>query len=62
MEQFTLKSVDSELVVRNGQLVEIIGQITEPNEEFDAEVLPMTLIRFADGFETAVWQYELRQA
>lgn len=62
MEQVVLKSVDSELVSRNGRPVEIVGQITEPNDEFDAEVLPMTRIRFADGFETAVWQDELRQA
>lgn len=61
VEQVVLKSVDSELVDRNGQLVEILGQITEPNEEFDAEVLPMMRIRFADGFETVVWPDELRQ-
>lgn len=56
---FTLKTSDSELIDRNGQEVEVVREIVNPEAGFDAEVLPMTLIRFADGTETAVLQDEL---
>lgn len=59
MEQFKLKTTDSDLVSRNGQQVVVIGHITEPDDKFDAEVLPMVKIQFEDGFETAVWPDEL---
>jgi hypothetical protein len=54
-----LHTHDSELKERNGQTVEIIGHITEPSEEFDAEVLPMVRVRFADGQENVLWPDEL---
>lgn len=59
MSGFTLKTNDSELAGRNGQTVEVVREITEPEAGYDADVLPMTLIRFADGGEIAVWQDEL---
>lgn len=62
MEELKFKSNDSELFSRNGQRITVVGHITEPDDEFDAEVLPMVRIRFTDGFETAVWPDELTAA
>lgn len=60
MEQFILKTIGSDLVTRNGQQVVVVAHITEPDEKFDAEVLPMVKVQFPDGFQTAVWQDELQ--
>lgn len=59
MAVLTLRTTDSQLLDRNATPVEVIGHITEPNDEYDAEVLPMVKVRFEDGFETAVWSDEL---
>jgi hypothetical protein len=52
-------TTDSTLAPRNGQTVVVVRLITEPDEDFDAEVLPMTVVRFPDGFEVACWDDEL---
>lgn len=53
------QTTDSDLARRNGQAVEVVGAITEPDAYHDEEVLPMYLVRFPDGFETEVWDDEL---
>lgn len=54
-------SVDSNLVHRNAQKVQVIREITDPEEGFDAEVLPMLEIKFGDGYVTQCWPDELRE-
>jgi hypothetical protein len=58
-ERHQFKSTDSNLKHRNGQWVTVTEHITEASEEFDAEVLPMMRVRFADGYVTEVWPDEL---
>lgn len=56
---YRLKTTDSNLKHRNDQKVRIVREITEPEEGFDAEVLPMLQVRFGDGYQTEVWPDEL---
>lgn len=58
-KKYQFKSVDSNLVHRNGQFVRITEHITEPGKGFDAEVLPMMRVRFGDGYVTECWPDEL---
>jgi hypothetical protein len=44
---------------RIGQRFEIVRKITEPDENFDEESLPMYRIRFEDGFETDAFPVEV---
>lgn len=59
METHIFKTTDSTLKHRNGQKTRIVRHITEPEDGFDAEVLPMVEVRFGDGFQTEVWPDEL---
>lgn len=43
----------------NGKHFFIIGFIDEPDENHDAESLPMFRIRFEDGEEIEAWPYEV---
>lgn len=43
---------------RNGQTFVVVRKISEPDEEHDAESLPMYRIRFNDGFEIDAFQNE----
>lgn len=53
---------------RIGQRFTVIRKITRRNmtqadrAEYDAEVLPMYKIRFADGHETSAWPEEVEAA
>jgi hypothetical protein len=58
-EKYTFKTVDSSLTHRNGQRATILRTITEPEEGFDAEVLPMHRIQFEDGATAYCWTDEL---
>jgi hypothetical protein len=58
---YTFKTDQSTLTHRNGQVVTIVEHITEPSQGFDAEVLPMMRIRFADGYVTECWPDELTE-
>lgn len=44
---------------RQGQEFELVRAITEPDASHDAEVLPMYVIRFADGEEIEAWPEEV---
>jgi hypothetical protein len=44
---------------REGQRFEVVRKITEPDENFDEESLPMYRIRFEDGFETDAFPSEV---
>ena len=44
---------------RNGHIFEIVREITKPDKEHDAEVLPMFLIRFEDGLQIEAWPEEI---
>lgn len=44
---------------RNGQEITVVREITEPEEGFDAEVLPMFEIRFPDRHRIACWPDEI---
>jgi hypothetical protein len=44
---------------RNGQSYTFVRSITEPDESHDTEVLPMHVIRFADGTEIEAWPEEV---
>jgi hypothetical protein len=46
---------------RNGQGFEFVRTISEPDSTHDAEVLPMYVIRFADGVEIEAWPEEVNQ-
>lgn len=61
MSHFRFFSVDSKLVHRNAQKVQIVGYITKPDEGFDEEVLPMMRVKFGDGYVTECWPDELRE-
>lgn len=54
-----LKTSDSELKIRNGQTLEIIRKIEEPDKTHDLEVLPMTVVKFKDGYQTELWDDEI---
>jgi hypothetical protein len=59
-EKFTFKTNDSTFKTLNGEVVTIVRTITEPEEGFDAEVLPMHRIRVeSTGQELDVWPDEL---
>lgn len=58
-KHYRFKTTDSDLKHRNAQKVRIVRHITEPEDGFDAEVLPMVEVRFGDGFQTEVWPDEL---
>lgn len=61
MKHYRLQTTDSNLKHRNAQKVRIVRHITEPEDGFDEEVLPMVEVRFGDGFQTEVWPDELRE-
>lgn len=44
---------------REGEAFEVRGVITLPDEEHDAEVLPMFLILFSDGTAIEAWPEEV---
>lgn len=44
---------------REGEEFTIVRKITEPDENHDAEVLPVYIIRFADGEEITAWPEEV---
>ncbi len=44
---------------RIGQPFTLVRTIDEPDETHDREVLPMYLIRFADGVEIEAWPEEV---
>lgn len=46
---------------REGQRFNVLAKITEPDEDHDAEVLPMYRIRFDDGFEIDAWPEEVER-
>jgi hypothetical protein len=48
-----------QLAAREGEPFEVIGIITEPDDDHDADVLPMYRIRFKDGFVTEAWPEEV---
>ena len=54
------RTTDSVYRCWNGQHCEIVRSIIEPDDDHDAEVLPMRVIRFDDGFELEVWDDELQ--
>lgn len=54
-------SKGKDLKHRDAQSVRIIREITDPEEGFDAEVLPMVEVQFGDGYVTEVWPDELRE-
>ncbi|QFG12772.1 hypothetical protein PBI_MIMI_298 [Arthrobacter phage Mimi] len=59
-EKYTFKTNDSTFKTLNGETVTIIRTITEPEEGFDAEVLPMHRVRVeSTGQEFEVWPDEL---
>jgi hypothetical protein len=58
-EKFTFKTVHSILTHRNGEKVSILRTITEPEDGFDAEVLPMHKVEFEDGATAYCWPDEL---
>ena len=43
----------------DGKPVEVIRTITEPEFGYDADVLPMHLVRFEDGLEMSIYPDEL---
>lgn len=45
---------------REGQPCEVLRWVTDPDADHDAEVLPMAVIRFADGVEIEAWPEEVR--
>lgn len=61
MAHYRFYSVDSNLTHRNAQKVQIVREITDPEEGFDAEVLPMVEVKFGDGYVTEVWPDELKE-
>lgn len=44
---------------RDGQRFEFVALVHEPDDEHDAEVLPMYRIRFDDGTEIEAWPEEV---
>jgi len=46
---------------RDGQWCEVLRVISEPDENHDAEALPMYAIRFEDGTEIEAWPEELHE-
>jgi hypothetical protein len=60
MSKYIFKTTDSLLEHLNGQTCEIERTITEPEEGFDAEVLPMHVVKFEESGQTQeVWPDEL---
>lgn len=55
----TFRSADTAHRARNGQQCEVIRTITEPDASHDAEVLPMHVVRFADGVELEAFADEI---
>lgn len=53
------KSPYEQYANRVGQEFELVRTITEPDATHDAEVLPMYVIRFADGEEIEAWPEEV---
>lgn len=45
----TFSTQHDQYAARDGQPFEVVEKITEANDKFDAEVLPMYRIRFEDG-------------
>lgn len=63
MAKYIFKTQDSTFATLNGEVVTIIRTITEPEEGFDAEVLPMHQIRVeSTGQILDVWPDELTPA
>lgn len=54
-------SKGKDLAHRNAQAVQIVREITDPEEGFDEDVLPMVEVKFGDGYVTQVWPDELRE-
>ena len=52
-------TVDTAHAFRNGQACRVIRSIVAPDNEHDAEVLPMHVIEFADGAQLEVFDDEL---
>ena len=44
---------------REGQTCVIVREITEPDDDHGAEILPMYVIRFSDGVEIEAWPEEI---
>lgn len=42
-----------------GQKATVVRSVLVPEKNFDEEVLPMYLLRFADGYETYAWPDEM---
>lgn len=60
MTKYTFKTVDSTFKTLNGETVTILRTITEPEEGFDFEVLPMHQVRVeSTGQVFEVWPDEL---
>lgn len=53
------KTEDTMLMYRNGQSVTITDTITEPNDDFDIESLPVHQIEFPDGHRIYAWFDEI---
>lgn len=47
---------------REGQPFELVRVIDAPDATHDAEVLPMYVVRFADGLEVEAWPEEVEAA
>ena len=58
-ERFTFDSPYEQYAERRGQEATVTEQIIEPNRDYDAEVLPMYRVRFADGTEIEAWPEEV---
>ena len=56
---FDTHGADSELNCRSGQLVKVIRPLTEQEADIE-EVGPMYKVEFADGFQTDVFEDELK--
>lgn len=56
----TFQSPYSELKEYNGQPVEIIDHITEPCEGYDAETLPVYVVKFPNGNISTAYPEELK--
>jgi hypothetical protein len=44
---------------REGQSFALVREITEAESDYDAEVLPMFIVRFPDGVEIPAWPEEV---
>lgn len=56
---FTFHSPYQQCAALVGEQAQVVGHITEANDEIDEESLPMYVIRFADGTTIEAWPEEV---